>query len=492
MNEQEIVSTTTKNEFVKPHGTRGFQTLNLRPELVRSLHDAGYATMFPIQEQAIPPLLERRDVVGQAHTGSGKTAAFSIPMIERLDEKKAYVQALVVVPTRELALQVTDEFNKLAKYTALKAYPIYGGQSITPQIERLHKRTPQVVVATPGRLIDHIERETIDLQDVQFVVLDEADRMLDMGFIDDVDYILRQIPSGNQTALFSATMPEEIRRLSQRYMNRPLEVLIDTDEISLETIEQRYVLVDDRTKFPALTEYLRRNGISSGIIFCGMKSRAQRLAEKLQSAGFKAAPIHGDLSQNQREHAMRNFRNGYIELLVATDVAARGIDVPAVSHIINYDVPQDPLTYFHRIGRTARAGRTGHAITLVTESEYPDFNRIAGMTEVPITKLTGLLGDGREITSFSSSTSPAPSRYQGGYRSDHGFRQRRGERRFGQSRGGFHSGSRFNDRSSSSRGAPSHHSNDGGRNFSFTENVASSSSNEFRERRPRFQRNRRH
>ena len=494
MNEQEIVSTTTKNELGKPQGTRGFQTLKLRSELVRSLRDAGYTTMFPIQEQAIPPLLEGRDVIGQAHTGSGKTAAFSIPMIERLDEKKPYVQALVVVPTRELALQVTDEFNKLAKYTTLKAYPIYGGQSITPQIERLHKRPPQVVVATPGRLIDHIERETIDLHDVGFVVLDEADRMLDMGFIDDIDYILRQIPSGNQTALFSATMPEEIRRLSQRYMNRPLEVLIDSDEISLETIEQRYVLVDDRTKFPALVEYLRRNGISSGIIFCGMKFRAQRLAEKLQSAGFKAAPIHGDLSQNQREHAMRNFRNGYIELLVATDVAARGIDVPAVSHVINYDVPQDPLTYFHRIGRTARAGRTGQAITLVTESEYPDFNRIVGMTEVPITKLTGLVGEGREIASFSpSSSSSQPSRRQRGRGSDRGYRQRgAGERRFGQSRGGFRSGSRFNERSSSSRGTPSHNSNDRGRNFSFTENVGSSSSNDFRERRPRFQRNRSH
>jgi ATP-dependent RNA helicase DeaD len=501
MNEQEIVSTTTKkDEFGKPIGTKGFESLKLRPELVRSLRDAGYSVMFPIQEQAIPPLLEGSDVIGQAHTGSGKTAAFSIPMIQRLDEKKPYVQALVILPTRELALQVTDEFNKLAKFTSLKAYPIYGGQSITPQIERLHKRPPQVVVATPGRLIDHIERETIDLQDVRFVVLDEADRMLDMGFIDDIDYILRQIPSGNQTALFSATMPDEIRRLSQRYMNRPLEVLIDSDEISLETIEQSYVLVDDRTKFPALVEYLRRNGISSGIIFCGMKFRAQRLAEKLQSSGFKAAPIHGDLSQNQREHAMRNFRNGYIELLVATDVAARGIDVPAVSHVINYDVPQDPLTYFHRIGRTARAGRTGQAITFVTESEYPDFNRIVGMTEVPITKLTGLLGEGREITNFSSSPTSlgrSSSGYQGRYRGGNrggGFRQRKGgERRsFGQSRSGFHSGRSFDDRSSStgSRGASSHNSNDRGSNFSFTERVASFSSNEFRERRPRFKRNR--
>jgi ATP-dependent RNA helicase DeaD len=486
LNEQEIVSTTTKEEYgEKPKGTRGFQDLHLHPELIRALRDAGYATMFPIQEQAIPPLLERRDLIGQAHTGSGKTAAFSIPMIQKLDEKKPYVQALVIVPTRELALQVTDEFNKLAKYTNLKAYSVYGGQSITPQIERLHKRPPQVVVATPGRLIDHIDRETIDLQDVEFVVLDEADRMLDMGFIDDIDYILRQIPRGNQIALFSATMPDEIRRLSQRYMNRPLEVLIDTDEISLETIEQRYSLVDERTKFPALVEYLKRNGISSGIIFCGMKFRAQRLAEKLQTAGFKASPIHGDLSQNQREHAMRNFRSGYIELLVATDVAARGIDVPAVSHVINYDVPQDPLTYFHRIGRTARAGREGHAMTFVTESEYPDFNRIVGMTEVPITKLTGLVAEGREITQFSPSTTARSDSYR---RDNRGYGQR-GGRRNDHSRRGFGDRNRFDKTNS---GPIKGDRNSGhGSSFSFTENVGSSSSHDFHDRRPRFQNKRR-
>lgn len=510
MNEQEIVPSAIKNDFKSDKlkgASSGFQNLNLRPELMRALRDAGYNSMFPIQEQSIPPLLDGRDVIGQAHTGSGKTAAFSIPMIMTLDEEKPYVQAVVLVPTRELALQVTDEFNKLAKYTALKAYPIYGGQSITPQIERLHKRPPQVVVATPGRLIDHIERETINLQDVSFVVLDEADRMLDMGFIDDIDYILRQIPSGNQTALFSATMPEEIRRLSQRYMDRPLEVLIDSDEISLETIEQRYVLVDERTKLPSLIEYLRRNGISSGIIFCGMKFRAQKLAEKLQAAGFKAAPIHGDLSQNQREHAMRSFRNGYIELLVATDVAARGIDVPAVSHVINYDVPQDPLTYFHRIGRTARAGRDGQAITFVTEAEYPDFNRIAGMTEVPITKFTGLLGDGREITSFPKSSFSSSGRVNstrnqrhgrgyGNYRgSNRGFRsggEHKGRR--GGSDRSFHQDRRFGERDSNERRTTStHHRLSGDGNFSFTENTSSSpySSDEFREHRPRFQSNRR-
>lgn len=371
-----------------------FETLHLRAEVLRSLREIGYKSMFPIQAASIPPLLEGKDVIGQAHTGSGKTAAYALPIIEKVDEEKRYVQALVIVPTRELALQVTDEFNKLARHLYIKAYSIYGGQAITPQIERLQKKTPQIVVATPGRLIDHLERNTIDLQDVRFLVLDEADRMLDMGFIDDVDYIMRKIPAGGQTALFSATMPQEIMRLSHKYMNHPVNVLIDSDELSIDEIEQSYTLVDERSKFAALVEFIRKNAISSGIIFCATKIKTQRLAERLQAQGFRAAPIHGDLSQNRREHAMRNFREGHIELLVATDVAARGIDVPAVGHVINYDVPQDPLTYFHRIGRTARAGRAGKAISLVSNAEYPDFSRIIGMTEAEIRRVTDVLPAG--------------------------------------------------------------------------------------------------
>ncbi len=371
-----------------------FDHLNLRPEVARSLREIGYKTMFPIQAQAIPPLLEGKDVIGQAHTGSGKTAAFALPIIEKIDHAKQYVQALVVVPTRELALQVTDEFNKLAKYLNIRAYSIYGGQSITPQIERLRKRSPQIVVATPGRLIDHMERGTIDFQDVRFVVLDEADRMLDMGFIDDIDYILKQIPNGAQTALFSATMPNEIIRISHKYMNHPINILIDSDELSIDEIDQSYAIVDERSKFAALVEYIKKNQITSGIIFCSTKIKTQRLSERLQAQGFRAAPIHGDLSQNRREHAMNNFREGRVELLVATDVAARGIDVPHVGHVINYDVPQDPLTYFHRIGRTARAGRAGKAISLVSNSEYPDFSRIVGMTEAEIKRITDILPPG--------------------------------------------------------------------------------------------------
>lgn len=462
MNEQETVSS------VNEKSRKGFETLGLNQDIIHAVKDAGFTSMFPIQERAIPLLLGGKDVIGQAHTGSGKTAAYSLPMIQKLDGRKQYVQALIVVPTRELALQVTDEFNKLAKFSNLKAYPIYGGQSITPQIERLRKRTPQVIVATPGRLIDHIERETIELQDVQFVVLDEADRMLDMGFIDDVDYILKQLPTGNQIALFSATMPQEIRRLSNRYMNHPVEVLIDSDEISLESIEQKYTLVEDRDKFAALVDYIKKSAITSGIVFCGMKFKTQRVSERLQAAGFKALPIHGDLSQNQREHAMRNFRSGHVELLIATDVAARGIDVPAVGHVINYDVPQDPLTYFHRIGRTARAGRAGSAITFVSEGEYPDFSRIMGMTQVSIKKITGLATQGKSSHEFI----PAPQ-----HRFD---RNRGGRNRPGN--GGRHFGP--NDRRGDQRGGEKREDRSQGRSgFSFTESVASSGG--FHGRRPR-------
>jgi ATP-dependent RNA helicase DeaD len=444
-----------------------FDSLRLRPEVLKSLHEIGYKTMFPIQAQAIPPLMEGKDVIGQAHTGSGKTAAYAIPIIEKVDGKKPYVQALVVVPTRELALQVTDEFNKIGSHTNVRAYSIYGGQAITPQIERLRKKTPQIVVATPGRLIDHLERGTIDLQDVQFVVLDEADRMLDMGFIDDVDYIMRKLPNGSQTALFSATMPKEIVRLADRYMNHPVNVLIDSDELSLDEIDQSYAIVDERSKFQALVEYVRKNKISSGIIFCATKIKTQRLAERLQAQGFRAAPIHGDLSQNRREHAMQNFRSGHIEILVATDVAARGIDVPEVGHVINYDVPQDPLTYFHRIGRTARAGRAGKAISLVSNSEYPDFNRIAGMTEAEIKRVADILPAGYK---------PPPVD-----QSQQHYGQQRNRRTYGNRQRPSFRG----DRSGEQDGRPPRPS---GGSFSFTENIAGSGGYSGNRDRPRFNR----
>ena len=463
-------NTIEKNEKTLEAPVASFETIKISPEVLRSLREIGYKGMFPIQAEAIPPLLEGRDVIGQAHTGSGKTAAYAIPIIEKVDGTKPYVQSLVVVPTRELALQVTDEFNKIARHKTVKAYSIYGGQAITPQIERLRKKTPQIVVATPGRLIDHLERGTIDLRDVRFVVLDEADRMLDMGFIEDVDYIMRKLPNDSQTALFSATMPGEIVRLSDKYMNKPVEILIDSDELSLDEIDQSYAIVDERSKFQALVEYIRKNQISSGIIFCATKIKTQRLAERLQIQGFRAAPIHGDLSQNRREHAMQNFRNGRIEILVATDVAARGIDVPAVGHVINYDVPQDPLTYFHRIGRTARAGRAGKAISLVSNSEYPDFNRIAGMTEAVIKRVSDILPPGYKAPPIDQSQQQHQYGRRGG---NHHYR---GNRDFHpHSRGGDQ-----RDRPQNRQGGP----------FSFTENTARGGGFPQRNDRPRFNQDR--
>jgi ATP-dependent RNA helicase DeaD len=429
-----------------------FENLKVDSRILRSLNEIGYKEMFPIQAEAIPPLLSGRDVIGQAHTGSGKTAAFAVPIIEKVDASKRLVQALVMVPTRELALQVTDEFNKIARHSDSRAYSIYGGQAITPQIERLHKKTPQIVVATPGRLIDHMERGTIDLQDVRFVVLDEADRMLDMGFIEDIDYIMRKLPNDSQTALFSATMPKEIVRLADRYMTDPVEVLIDSDELSLDEIDQSYAIVDDRSKFLALVEYIRRNRISSGIIFCATKIKTQRLAERLQAQGFRAAPIHGDLSQNRREHAMQSFRDGRIELLVATDVAARGIDVPAVGYVINYDVPQDPLTYFHRIGRTARAGRLGKAMTFVSNSEYPDFNRIAGMTEAEIKRVTDILPAGYKPPPLDAARQQQQRYGQGGGRRYHSNRESHTGRRDPDNRGRPHRDGSFSFTENTARG----------------------------------------
>ncbi len=293
--------------------------------------------------------------------------------------------------------------------------------------------------------------------------------MLDMGFIDDVDYIMRKLPNDSQTSLFSATMPGEIVRLADRYMNHPVEVLIDSDELSLDEIDQSYAIVDERSKFPALVEYVRKNAISSGIIFCATKIKTQRLAERLQAQGFRAMPIHGDLSQNRREHAMQNFRNHRIDILVATDVAARGIDVPAVGHIINYDVPQDPLTYFHRIGRTARAGREGKAISLVSNSEYPDFNRIAGMTEAQIKRVADILPPGYK-----------PPVMDHAQQTQH-YGQRRGNR-------GFHGGRDRPPRreGSEATGGPQAHR---GGNFSFTENTARGGFSGERGR-PRFDHNR--
>jgi ATP-dependent RNA helicase DeaD len=370
--------------------TKTFQQLGLGAEILKALKENGFEMPFPIQETSIPLILNGVDVVGQAHTGTGKTAAFSLPMLTRI-KRNGPIQALILVPTRELAVQVTNEINKLAKYTGIRTVSIYGGQSINIQYDQL-RRGVQVVVATPGRLIDHVKHGSIQLDSVKYVVLDEADRMLDMGFIDDIKFILFYINEDRQTCLFSATMPPEILKLAQEYMNDIEEIRLNKEEIGLDTIDQSYLIVQEKEKFKHLCNFIRNRDNTQTIIFAATKQRTQRLAEELRREGFRAITIHGDLSQKQRDNSMYRFKRGSEDILVATDIAARGIDVPAVGHVINYDVPEDPLIYFHRIGRTARAGGSGKAISLVSQERVDDFSRILRQTEHSIRKLNEEMG----------------------------------------------------------------------------------------------------
>jgi len=367
-----------------------FKEIGINPRILHGTEDLGFSTLFPIQEQAIPPLMEGKDVIGQSHTGSGKTAAFGIPLISKMEENDRHVQALVLTPTRELAVQVAKDINAYAKYTEIRALAVYGGESIENQFSRL-RNFPRVIVATPGRLIDHLRRGSIRLSALKFVVLDEADRMLDMGFIEDVEYIMENAPIDIQTALFSATMPREILSLSDRYMRNPVQILLSKDEVGLEAIDQLYLMVDEQYKFDALCKILTKQAVNQALIFCDTKWKTGTLAEELQKVGYQALPIHGDLTQRQRDNAMMLFRNGKIDILVATDVASRGLDIRGISHVINFDVPRDPLSYFHRIGRTARAGKDGIAITLISQKEYDDFARIRGMTKIPMRKMQGFV-----------------------------------------------------------------------------------------------------
>jgi ATP-dependent RNA helicase DeaD len=372
--------------------TKTFAELGLSAELNKALSENGFEAPFPIQEAAIPLVLQGKDVIGQAHTGTGKTAAFGLPILARVSNEGP-VQALVLVPTRELAVQVTTEISRLAKYTGIRSVAIYGGQSINIQNEKL-QRGVQIVVATPGRLIDHIKQGSIILDDVKFVVMDEADRMLDMGFIDDIKFILFYVNEDRQTCLFSATMPPEILRLAEEYMKEMEHVRLNEEEVTLDTIEQSYLVVEEREKFRHLTDFIRKNRDAKAqtIVFAATKQRADRVAHQLKRDGFSAIAIHGDLTQRQRDQAMFKFRKGTEDILVATDIAARGIDVPAVGNVINYDIPDDPNVYFHRIGRTAREGAEGRAISLVSAERTADMDRILAQTTLPIRKLNDEMG----------------------------------------------------------------------------------------------------
>jgi ATP-dependent RNA helicase DeaD len=358
-----------------------FEILPIKREITHGLNDLGFTEMFPIQAAAISPLLEGRDVMGQAKTGTGKTAAFGIPMIQLVDIRDDSVQGIVLVPTRELAQQVASDLKTFAKYLPVKVLAVYGGVPIYSQMEAL-QNTIHIVVGTPGRIIDHIRRGTLILNGVKFVVLDEADRMLDMGFRGDMDFILNRTPEKRQTAMFGATLPDEILGLASRHMYAPEKIFVSKDEIAVEEIDQLYHLVDPERKFQALCSIMGQQSVSRALIFCSTKMGADRLVGRLSRTRRDVAVIHGDLTQSQRERALADFRRGRIRFLVATDVASRGLDIDAVSHVVNYDVPSDPLLYFHRIGRTGRAGASGTAVTLVSRREMSDLRRIQGMSKI--------------------------------------------------------------------------------------------------------------
>ncbi len=359
---------TKQAEERKVESMSSFESFGLNRRVLQAIHDMGFEEPSPIQAACIPVVLEGRDVIGQAQTGTGKTAAFGIPLVERVSTEPR-VQAIVLTPTRELAIQVAGEIRKIAKYKRVRSVPIYGGQSIVHQIRAL-KQGVQIVIGTPGRVLDHIHRGTLSLSDVRMVVLDEADEMLDMGFIDDIEAILRETPSDRQTMLFSATFPNEVKRLALRYMRDPQHITVNRGEVTVPQIDQVCYKVLERNKLDSLCRIVDSEDIQLGIIFCRTKRGVDDLVEALLARGYLADGLHGDLSQAQRDRVMRKFRKNEIELLVATDVAARGLDVDDVTHVINYDVPQDPESYVHRIGRTGRAGKRGLAITLVTPREY--------------------------------------------------------------------------------------------------------------------------
>jgi ATP-dependent RNA helicase DeaD len=366
----------------------GFAALGLEAKLLAALDALGYEEPTPIQREAIPPLLAGRDIVGQAATGTGKTAAFTLPLLQRITQmaRRHHPSALILVPTRELAIQVAEAVTRYGKELRVAVLPIYGGQAIGPQLHTL-KRGVDVVVATPGRALDHIRRNTLQLKHVQIVVLDEADEMLDMGFADDLDAILEQTPGERQTALFSATMPPRIAAIAHRHLRDPVEVKIARETVragAAPRVRQTAYIVTRPHKVAALGRVLDMASPTSALVFCRTRLEVDELTEMLKSRSYRAEAIHGGMTQVQRDRVMKAFRSGKTELLVATDVAARGLDIPHVSHVINFDVPSAPEAYVHRIGRTGRAGREGSAITIVEPREQRLLRNIEQLTKSKI------------------------------------------------------------------------------------------------------------
>ena len=355
--------------------------------MLKGLADVGYESPSRIQAETIPPLLAGQDVVGLAQTGTGKTAAFALPILDRLDLKQKTPQALVLAPTRELALQVCEAFEKYAAHAkGVHVLPVYGGQGYGVQLSAL-RRGVHVVVGTPGRIMDHLDKGTLDLTALRFLVLDEADEMLNMGFADDVETILADTPDTKQVALFSATMPAQIRRLSKRYLNDPVEITVKNKTTTSANTTQRYLIVSYPQKVDALTRILEVENFEGMIVFVRTKNETETLAEKLRARGFSAQAINGDVAQVQRERTVNQLKAGKLDILVATDVAARGLDVERISHVVNYDIPTDTESYVHRIGRTGRAGRSGDAISFVTPRERYLLKHIEKATRQPLTQM---------------------------------------------------------------------------------------------------------
>ena len=361
-----------------------FEDMNISNEICRAVLDMGFEEATPIQSQAIPVILEGKDIIGQSQTGTGKTAAFGIPLLERINPDDRRLQALILCPTRELAIQVSEEFRKLLKYKDnIRVLPIYGGQPIDRQIAALRKGT-QVVIGTPGRVMDHMRRRTIKAETVQMMVLDEADEMLDMGFREDIETILVKIPEEHHTLLFSATLSPEILDITKRFQKNPEFIKIVRKELTVPNIEQYYFDVKEKTKLDALCRIIDVYDPKLAMVFCNTKKRVDDLVEMLQGRGYFAEGLHGDLKQAQRDKVMQKFRNGTIEILVATDVAARGIDVDDIDVVFNYDVPQDEEYYVHRIGRTGRAGKAGKAFTFCVGKEIYKLRDIMRYTKTKI------------------------------------------------------------------------------------------------------------
>ncbi|HTX92665.1 MAG TPA: DEAD/DEAH box helicase [Anaerolineales bacterium] len=365
--------------------TTQFTDLTLRPELMQAITALGYLEPTPIQAAVIPVMLTGADVIGQAQTGTGKTAAFALPILQNLDPGERRAQALVLCPTRELALQVADAIYQCGKVQEVRVLAVYGGQPYGPQISRINKGV-DVVVGTPGRLLDLLERNALQLDTVKTVVLDEADEMLSMGFIEDIQSILAETPENRQTALFSATLPAPIRRLADRYMHEPETILIERAQVTVAAIEQRYYLVNQADKLAALTMLLEVEPVTSALVFVRTRAGTGELSNELTRRGFPAESLNGDLNQETRERTLNRFRQNQIKVLVATDVAARGLDIDDISHVFNYDLPDETEVYIHRIGRTGRAGRTGTAISLVTPREKYLLRQIESLIRQPLTK----------------------------------------------------------------------------------------------------------